>query len=72
MVPSIHFLMRQAAREKLAAVRTLNEEAKGRHYAMAELYITRAQQLQAASDAEDTRQPLVVRKKTSRSRGRVG
>lgn len=66
MVPSVHFLMRQAAREKLAAVRTLNEEAKGRHNAMAELYIARAQQLQAASDTEDRGRPLVVRKRASR------
>ena len=66
MVPSVHFLMRQAAREKLAAARTLNEEAKGRHSAMAELYITRAQQLQAASNAEDAGKPLVVRKGASR------
>jgi len=68
VVPSVHFLMRQAAREKLAAVRALNEEAKGRHSAMAELYITRAQQLQAASDTEDTRPPLVVRKKKNAGR----
>lgn len=49
MVPSVHFLMRQAAREKLAATRTISEEAKERHQAMAELYLLRAEQLQKAS-----------------------
>ena len=46
MVPSVHFLIRQAARERLAAARTLNEESKARHSAMAELYMRRAAELQ--------------------------
>jgi len=49
VIPSVHFLIRQAARERLAAMRSLNEEAKARHIAMAELYTMRAQQLQAGS-----------------------
>lgn len=48
MVPSVHFLVRQAAREKIAAVRTLNDESKARHLAMAELYFRRAEELQAS------------------------
>ena len=46
MIPSVHFLIRQAARERLAATRTLSEEAKERHRAMADLYMSRAEQLQ--------------------------
>lgn len=45
MVPSINFLLRQAARERLAAVRVLSDEAKQRHLAMAEVYERRAQEL---------------------------
>jgi hypothetical protein len=48
--PSVHFLVRQAARERLSATRTLSEEAKARHYAMAELYMHRAQQLQSHTE----------------------
>jgi hypothetical protein len=48
VVPSVHFLVRQAAREKLAAARTLNEESKARHRAMAELYMRRAEELQGS------------------------
>src|SRR5579864_6623816 len=47
VIPSVHFLIRQAARERLAGTRSLNEEAKARHFAMAELYTMRAQQLQS-------------------------
>jgi len=42
--------VRQAARERLSATRTLNEEAKARHNAMAELYMHRAQQLQRPTE----------------------
>ena len=45
MVPSVHLLIRQAARERLAAVRTLSEQSKQRHLAMAELYTRRAEEL---------------------------
>ena len=61
MVPSVHFLVRQAARERLAAVRTLSEHSKQRHLAMAELYIRRAEELSgielenAASQADSCR-----------------
>jgi hypothetical protein len=37
--------MRQAARERRAAVRVLSGEAKQRHLAMAEVYETRAKEL---------------------------
>ena len=48
MVPSVHFLIRQAARERLAAARTLSEEARTRHRAMADLYMRRAEELQGS------------------------
>lgn len=69
MVPSVHFLIRQAAREKLAAARTLSEEARARHQAMAELYISRAQQLQVLPHAEDGQRDVIARRKISRRRG---
>jgi len=68
VVPSVHFLIRQAAREKLAAARTLSREAKARHHAMANLYLSRAEQLQAAPQNEDAHQPIVVRRKQAASR----
>jgi hypothetical protein len=43
--PSVHFLVRQAARERLAAVRVLSEESRQRHLAMAEVYARRAEEL---------------------------
>ncbi|MFL6735619.1 MAG: hypothetical protein ACJ8F4_00995 [Sphingomonas sp.] len=49
VIPSVHFLIRQAARERLAALRSISDEAKTRHLAMAELYTVRAQQLQAGA-----------------------
>jgi hypothetical protein len=42
MYPSVHFLNRQAAREKLAAKRALTETARDRHLALAEDYEKRA------------------------------
>ena len=69
MVPSVHFLIRQAAREKLAAARTLSKEARARHQGMAELYISRAQQLQVSPHAEDGQRGVVARRKVSQRRG---
>jgi hypothetical protein len=40
--PSVHFFTRQAAREKLAAMRALTEAARDRHLALAEDYQKRA------------------------------
>lgn len=55
MIPSVHFLVRQAARERLAASRALSEESKKRHLAMAELCTRRAQEIQAtAADDEQS------------------
>ena len=48
MYPSVHFLNRQAAREKLAATRALTEAARQRHLALAEDYQKRAQALAGA------------------------
>jgi hypothetical protein len=47
--PSVHFLNRQAAREKLAAKRALTETARDRHLALAEDYEKRAATMRAAS-----------------------
>ncbi len=52
MAPSVHFLVRQAARERMAAVRTVCEESKQRHLAMAELYSSRAEELQGSTGQE--------------------
>lgn len=49
MYPSVHYLNRQAAREKLAATRALTEAARDRHIALAEDYEKRAKALRAAS-----------------------
>jgi hypothetical protein len=46
--PSVHFLNRQAVREKLAASRALTEAARDRHLALAEDYSKRAEVLRAA------------------------
>lgn len=43
MYPNIHYLNRQAAREKLAAKRALTETARDRHLALAEDYEKRAE-----------------------------
>jgi hypothetical protein len=39
----MHFLNRQAAREKLAATRALTQAARERHLALAEDYMKRAE-----------------------------
>lgn len=49
MYPSMHFFNRQAAREKLAAMRALTEPARQRHLALAEDYRKRADQMGAAN-----------------------
>ena len=49
MYPSVHFLNRQAAREKLAAKRALTETARDRHLALAEDYEKRALMMRATS-----------------------
>jgi hypothetical protein len=46
--PSVHFLTRQAMREKLAASRALTEAARERHLALAEHYTNRAEAMRAA------------------------
>lgn len=43
MYPSVHFFNRQAAREKLAAMRALTETARERHLALAQDYLKRAE-----------------------------
>lgn len=43
VVPSVHFLKRQAAREKIAAMKALTETARQRHLALAEHYQERAE-----------------------------
>lgn len=47
MYPNVHFLNRQAAREKLAAQRALTEKARERHLALAEDFEKRAQAARA-------------------------
>ncbi len=49
MYPSVHFFNRQAAREKLAAMRALTEAARDRHLALAEDYRKRADQMGLSS-----------------------
>ena len=49
--PSVHFLNRQAAREKLAAKRALTETARDRHLALAEHYEQRAEAMGASARA---------------------
>ena len=49
MYPSVHYLNRQAAREKLAAKRALTEAARDRHIALAKDYEKRAEAMRAAS-----------------------
>jgi hypothetical protein len=48
---SVHFLNRQAAREKLAAKRALTEAARERHLALAENYQKRAESLGARAQS---------------------
>ena len=47
MYPSVHFFNRQAAREKLAAMRALTDAARERHLALAEDYQKRAEAMRA-------------------------
>lgn len=49
MYPSVHFLNRQAAREKLAAMRALTDAARQRHLALAEDYQKRAEATRASA-----------------------
>jgi hypothetical protein len=49
--PSVHFLNRQAAREKLAAKRALTETARDRHLALAAHYEKRAEEMGAGARA---------------------
>jgi hypothetical protein len=49
LYPSVHFLNRQAAREKLAAKRALTQTARDRHLALAEDYVKRAEEMRSAS-----------------------
>jgi hypothetical protein len=49
--PNVHFLTRQAAREKLAAKRALTEAARERHLALAEQYQRRAEGMDPAAQA---------------------
>jgi len=46
--PNVHFLNRQAAREKLAAQRALTETARKRHLSLAEDYEKRAEAMRSA------------------------
>jgi len=46
--PNVHFLTRQAARERLAAKRALTETARDRHLALAEEFLKRAEAAQTA------------------------
>jgi hypothetical protein len=43
LYPNIHFLNRQAARERLAAMKALTQAARERHLALAEDYHKRAE-----------------------------
>lgn len=49
MYPNVHFLSRQAAREKLAAKQALTEAARVRHLALAEHYEKRAEAARVAT-----------------------
>ena len=51
LYPSVHYLHRQAAREKLAAKRALTETARERHLALAEDFQKRAEAMRAATHA---------------------
>jgi hypothetical protein len=51
LYPSVHYLNRQAAREKLAATRALTEAARERHLALAEDFQKRADQVRERARA---------------------
>jgi hypothetical protein len=61
VVSSVHFLIRQAARERLAAVRTLSQDAKQRHLAMAELYERRAAELGGGAPSQGEMDAKIIR-----------
>jgi hypothetical protein len=48
LYPSVHYLNRQAAREKVAATKALTEAARQRHLALAEDYQKRAEAMREA------------------------
>lgn len=45
MAPSVHSLVRRAARERLAAARTISDQSKEYHTALAERYARQAEDL---------------------------
>jgi hypothetical protein len=49
--PNVHYLNRQAAREKLAAKQALTEAARVRHLALAEDYEKRAEAMRSGARA---------------------
>jgi len=49
--PNVHYLNRQAAREKLAARQALTEAARLRHLALAEDYEKRAEAMRSIARA---------------------
>ena len=49
LYPNMHFLNRQAAREKLAATRALTQTARERHLALAEDFLKRAEAAREAA-----------------------
>jgi hypothetical protein len=49
--PNVHFLDRQAVRERLAAKQALTETARERHLALAEHYSRRAEALRSGDRA---------------------
>ena len=51
LYPNVHYLNRQAAREKLAAKQALTEAARLRHLALAEHYERRAEAINSSARA---------------------
>lgn len=51
MYPNVHYLNRQAAREKLAAKQALTDAARQRHLALAEDYEKRAAAIPSSARA---------------------
>jgi hypothetical protein len=49
--PNVHYLSRQAMREKLAAKQALTEAARLRHLALAEHYERRAEAIRGSAQA---------------------
>jgi hypothetical protein len=47
LYPSVHFLNRQAAREKLAAKRALTDAARDRHLSLADDFEKRAEAMRS-------------------------